>query len=281
MKKYGKTITMFLVDADSSGLIACELSNWSGKAYKIPRVKLKDCKDRGDLNSAGVYLLFGKSENEKDQAYIGEAESILKRLEQQLIKQDFWNEAVVFISKDDNLNKAHIKYLEHRFYEIAKATKRYEVSNATTPTKPTLSESDIADMEGFILNARMLVNTLGYRVFEEKREDNKRKEVFYIKNDRGADAQGERTSEGFVVFKGSKAIINTTPSMPESFKKLKEKLVEDKILLEKDGYLEFSDDYIFSSPSAAARIIFGSKGSGLRRWKTKDNKTLKEYEQID
>ena len=77
--KFGKTIKIFLIDGDPNGRMSCELSNWSGKAYKIPRVKIKDCTDRDDLTSTGVYLLFGKDDEGKDQVYIGEAESILQR----------------------------------------------------------------------------------------------------------------------------------------------------------------------------------------------------------
>ena len=78
--KFAKTIKIFLIDGDPNGRLSCELSNWTGKAYKIPRIKIKDCTDRNDLKSTGVYLLFGKDEEGKDLVYIGEAESILKRL---------------------------------------------------------------------------------------------------------------------------------------------------------------------------------------------------------
>ena len=148
--KFGKTIKIFLIDAEPNGRMSCELSNWSGKAYKIPRIKIKDCSDRDDLTNTGVYLLFGKDDTGKDQVYIGEAESILKRLNQQLTQKDFWNEAIVFISKDENLNKAHIKYLENRLHEIAKSVNRYTVDNSIVPTQSSISESDRAEMEEFI-----------------------------------------------------------------------------------------------------------------------------------
>ena len=109
---YAKTIKIFLIDGDPNGRMSCELSNWTGKAFKIPRIKIKECVDRKELVSTGIYLLFGKSEDNIDQVYIGEAESILKRLNQHLTQKDFWNETIVFISKDENLNKAHIKYIE-------------------------------------------------------------------------------------------------------------------------------------------------------------------------
>ncbi|HPB54015.1 MAG TPA: GIY-YIG nuclease family protein, partial [Saprospiraceae bacterium] len=123
--KFGKTIKIFLIDGDPNGRMSCELSNWTGKAFKIPRIKIKDCVDRPEIKNPGIYFLFGKNEIGKDIIYIGEAETVYSRLLQHLNQKDFWNEAIIFISKDENLNKAHIKYLENKLYEIAKQVNRY------------------------------------------------------------------------------------------------------------------------------------------------------------
>ena len=277
---FGKTIKIFLIDGDPNGRMSCELSNWTGKAYKIPRIKIKDCTDRDDLMSTAVYLLFGKDDDGKDLVYIGEAESILKRLNQHLNQKDFWNETIVFISKDENLNKAHIKYLENRLHDIAKNANRYKVENYITPTQSSISEPDQAEMEEFLQNITMLVNTLGHKVFEEKRDfrPKQKKEIFYIKAARGADAEGEPTSDGFVVFKGSKAAGTTVPSMTSNFLNLRRKLIEEKAIFESGGSYEFVEDYIFSSPSTAAAMVMGRNANGLTEWKLKSGKTLKEYE---
>lgn len=281
--KFGKTIKIFLIDGDPNGRMSCELSNWSGKAYKIPRIKIKDCIDRDDLTSTGVYLLFGKDEDGMDQVYIGEAESILKRLQQQLTSKDFWNETILFISKDENLNKAHIKYLENRLHEIAKAANRYRVENSIVPTQSSISESDRAEMEEYIEYIKLLVNTLGHKVFEEKREfkPKQKQATFFIKATRGADAQGEQTSDGFIVFKGSKAAGSTAPSITQNFMTLRHNLINQGVLVDNGVYLEFSDDYIFSSPSTASSIVMGRNSNGLTEWKLKDGKTLKEFETAD
>lgn len=278
--KFGKTIKIFLIDGDPNGRMSCELSNWSGKAYKIPRIKIKDCTDRDDLTSTGVYLLFGKDDDGKDQVYIGEAESILKRLNQQLSQKEFWNEAIVFISKDKNLNKAHIKYLENRLHEIARFSNRYKVDNTFIPTQSSISESDKAEMEEYIEYVKMLVNTLGHKVFEEKREfkPKLKQTTFFIKAARGADGKGEPTSDGFVVFKGSKAAASVVHSITLNFITLKQKLIDEGVLVEKGEYFEFFDDYIFSSPSTAAAIVMGRNANGLTEWKNKEGKTLKEFE---
>jgi len=275
---FGKTIKIFLIDGDPNGRMSCELSNWTGKAYKIPRIKVKDCSDRVDLQSTGVYLLFGRNDEGKEQVYIGEAESTLKRLNQHLNQKDFWNETIVFISKDENLNKAHIKYIENRLHDIAKEANRYIIENSTTPTQSSISESDRAEMEEFIDNIKMLVNTLGHKVFDEKRvvSPKSKQDIFYIKGNRGAEGQGEQTSEGFVVFKGSKAAGKAVASMTQSLVNLRQKLINDGVLVDKKEYFEFPEDHIFSSPSTAASIVLGRNANGLQDAKKekKDIQTL-------
>lgn len=280
--KFGKTIKIFLIDGDPNGRMSCELSNWTGKAYKVPRIKIKDCTDRGDLSNTGVYLLFGKDEEGTDQVYIGEAENTLKRLTQHLVQKDFWNETIVFISKDENLNKAHIKYLENRLYDLARIAKRYKIENTFIPTQSSISESDKAEMEEFLENIKLLVNTLGHKIFEEKREfkpkSKQQQDVFMIVAPRGANAQGEPTSEGFVVFKNSKIANSTVTSFPVSMQKLRQSLIDKGILIQNGENLELTDDFIFGSPSTAAAIVMGRNANGLIEWKLPNGRTLKGYE---
>ena len=278
--KFSKTIKIFLIDGDPNGRLSGELSNWTGKAYKIPRIKIKECTDRNDLISTGVYLLFGRDEGGKDQVYIGEAENILNRLSQHLNQKDFWNETIVFISKDENLNKAHIKYLENKLYGLAKKVNRYKIENTVTPTQSSISEPDQAEMEEFIENIKLLVNTLGHKVFEEKREfKTKRKQTnFYIKAAHGAKAQGEPTSDGFVVFKDSKFATSFVKSYAPTLIKLRQQLIDQNLLIEKNNELILTEDYIFGSPSTAAAIVMGRNANGLTEWKQASGKTLKEFE---
>ncbi|GHA63609.1 GIY-YIG nuclease family protein [Pontibacter akesuensis] len=279
--KFGKTIKIFLIDGDPNGRMTCELSNWTGKAYRIPRVKIKECVDRHDLNNPGIYLLFGKSEDGFDKIYIGEAEEILKRLQQQVSQKDFWNEAIAFISKDENLNKAHIKYIENRLHSLAKDAGRYQLENSVIPTQSSISESDRAEMEEFISNIRLLVNTLGHKAFEEKREiksNDEQQPIFYLKGARGAEALGEPTAEGFVVFKGSKATLSNVNSIAPSFAKYRQQLIEQNVLQQNGEVYEFTEDSVFSSPSTAAVMVMGRNANGLLEWKLANGITLKEFE---
>ena len=277
---HGKTIKIFLIDGDSNGRMSCELSNWTGKAYKIPRIKIKECSDRDDLINTGIYLLFGKDEEGNDLVYIGEAESVLNRLKQHLSGKEFWNEAIVFISKDDNLNKAHIKYLENRLHDIAINARRYKVENSMIPTQSSISESDRSEMEEFIEYIKILVNTLGHKVFDEKREfkAKEKQDFFSLKAIRGDDGQGEPTSDGFVVFKGSKVAFEVTNSFASSLMKIRQRLIDTGVLEDKTDCFEFTEDYIFSSPSTAASIVMGRNANGQKEWKLKSGTTLKDFE---
>lgn len=283
--KFGKTIKLFLIDGDTNGRLTCELSNWTGKAYKIPRNSIKICSDRPELQTTGVYLLLNKSADlsEKGQLYIGEAEDIFKRLIQHVKEKDFWNEAIVFISKDENLNKAHIKYLENRLHEIAFNANRYELKNTQKPTQSSISESDKAEMEEFLSNILILIGTLGYNAFEQirqgdKKEISEKEDLFYISSVRGANGIGKTTSEGFVVFKNSQVADPVTNSYPKTVQKLRETLISEGIIIKEQDKMIITKDYLFSSSSSAAMIIMGRSANGLIEWKMKSGKTLQDYE---
>lgn len=283
-KKYGKTIKMFLMDAEPNGRMICEVSNWTGKAYRIPRNRVKDCSDRTDLKGTAVYLLFAKAESSEGKllVYVGEAENVYGRLVQHISEKDYWNEAVVFISKDENLNKAHIKYLESRLYEAAVLANRYEIKNSLTPTKSSISENDQAEMEEFSEYIKMLINVMGFKVFEpihtSQAKDNKEENFLYIDAARGANAKGQRTSDGFVVLGGSEIATSTAASFPSGVAKSRQALFDAKIVFEANNKFIFKDDYLFNSPSAAAAVVMGRSANGLLEWKDKSGKTLKDIE---
>ena len=283
-KKFGKTIKLFLMDADPNGRIICELSNWTGKAYRIPRGKLKDCADRQDLRTTAVYFLFGKAESAsvKPRVYIGEAENVYNRLGQHLSEKVFWNEAVVFLSKDKNLNKAHIKYMESCLYSYAVTSNRYELMNGNRPTKSSISEADEAEMEEFIEYIKILILTMGFKVFEplpeEDNIDASLSDSFLFVASKGAKAKGQRTSDGFVVFKGSSLSDHITQSFPKSVLALKEELIQQGCIREENGEWVFQENYEFGSPSTAASLIMGRSANGLIEWKNQDGDNLKAIE---
>lgn len=268
----GKSISLFLIDGTADGIVAAELSNWTGKGYKIPRSRLKDLSNRQDLKKAGMYFLFGRDENDSEIVYIGEAEEVYKRLIQHQDK-DFWNEALIFISKDENLNKAHIKFLEFSLHQDATEAGRCKIFNTNTPNCPAISEAEQAVMTEFSENLQLLVGTLGYKLFEKLNKIKVSKHDQYcISAARGAQAAGILTSEGFVILKDSQVASSEVPSTPEAVKEKRKNLVESNIITN----WKFTKDYLFSSPSIAAAVVMGRSANGLVEWKNKAGTSIKE-----
>lgn len=279
---YGKSIELFLVNGTADSLITAELSNWNGKALKIPRIEVASC-SRDDITQAGVYFLFCKEDDGSDSVYIGEAENVKERLVQHLRdyqsekEKYYWNTAVIFIGRD--LNKALIRYLENRFVEIARSCKRYTVLTKNTYRNTVMKESQIAVMEEFVDNVKTLINALGYKVLEpvlqvDSAAATADDELLYIATG-GATATGRVTSEGFVVLKG--ATVNekvSVKSLSAGMVKLREKYLKEG----KVENLVTTEDLLFSSSSAAANFVLGYSVSGPRTWKTKDGRSLKEIE---
>ncbi len=274
---FNKTIQMCIFDGNPNGRIMCELSNWNGRVYKISRNDLSEFADRSDSEYTGVYFLFGRDEENNDTVYIGEAERMVLRLKQHLKDHNYWNDCVVVISKDNMLNKAHVKYLENKFYNLAYDSKRSSIINSTVPTCSSISEFDEAMLEEFIENSKLLVNTLGYKVFEkvDVSVDNEI-ELMYIKAARGADAKGFLVSDGFLVIKNSRIAFDTTASMPDTLVKFRNRLIEKGIV---GTDFVFQNDYIFTSPSLAASVVMGRSANGRTEWKTIDNRSIKDIEE--
>ena len=276
-----KTIKIFLVDGEPNGLKTSELSNWVGQAIVTPRNKLKEIKQRPDCNKPAVYFLIGKASEEAllPTVYIGEAENLWNRLSTHDSTKDFWQTAIAFVSKDNNLTKAHVKYLESRCLSIATQVKRYNLENGTESSQPSLSEADIAEMEEFLINLKLLLSALGYPILQEvvsKEQKNVSDPLFTCKG-KGVLATGRMTNDGFVVYMDSTATADISNAVIDRNQKVIEKLIANKYLEKKaDDIYVFVKDYVFNSPSAASDIVLGNSTSGWKKWKTESGKTLEE-----
>ena len=278
---YGKSIELFLANGTADSLITAELSNWKGKAIKIPRIEVSDCK-RDDIKSAGVYFLFCKEEDDSDSVYIGESETIQERLNQHIRDYNadkekfYWTTAVIFLGRD--LNKALIRYLEDRFVQIARESKRYKVLTKNTYGKTVMKESQTAAMEEFIDNVRILINALGYKVLEPTVHNDPNStvddEALFL-NLGNASGKGMITTEGFVLFAG--AVLNEKTS-EKSLSKGAATLRKKHLASNKVKDFVTTEDILFSSSSAAADFVTGYSVSGPATWKNAAGVTLKELE---
>jgi hypothetical protein len=154
------TIKLFLVHGDPKRLRTAELSNSTGKAVSGPRTEFEGVLGREESDKLGIYFLTGTDpESGKPAIYIGEAECVRDRIKNHNDK-DFWNQITYFVSKDENLTKAHIRYLEGRLLALAKAAGRAVVAN-TQGSGSKLPESDRGEMEVFLEKINQLLPVLG------------------------------------------------------------------------------------------------------------------------
>lgn len=130
-----QTIQIFLPDGSPRSIKIAEITNRVIKAVLIPRNQLENAAKRKEVSNVGLYFLFGESdETAKPLVYIGEAEDCLVRLKQHNREKEFWNHAVVMVSRIGTFTKAHVRYLEHLAVKIAKEVNRFKTENGTTPT---------------------------------------------------------------------------------------------------------------------------------------------------
>lgn len=277
------TIKLFLPRGDAKSLRTAEISNWTGKAVAAPRTELDDLLTREELSKAGVYILLGSDlrTNTPPHAYIGEAEVLRERLRQHRTKE-FWVSAIVFVSKDENLTKAHVRYLESRLLTEAEQIGRFTLEQ-NQAGGARLPESDREDMEVFLARIRQLLPVLGSDILAPitQTATNRQPGGVLLCRVKGAEARGQRTANGFVVLRESTAVLKERPAA-ENYPYVvaqRRQLIADCTLVEKDGSLVFTKDVEFSSPSAAAVVIHGGSANGLIAWKTEGGKTLKQLDE--
>ncbi|NPC91859.1 GIY-YIG nuclease family protein [Bacillus sp. WMMC1349] len=266
------------MDGKPNGRIKCTLANWTGVAYKIPRTELDKCKGRDDLSQSGVYFLFGTSDQTDDNVvYIGQS--------QRNPDKDYWTEAVVFTTSNNSFGPTEISYLENRFCRLAIDANRYLVKNGNDPTHGNITEEKESELEEFIDYAKIIIGTLGHKLFEpltgkpkpavalESQEEDlllfmKRKSR---KSGLVIEASCKQTDEGFVVLKGSRIETIDSDSIPPGIKERRQKANIDA-----NGILQ--EDILLRSPSYAAAFVIGGHVNGLKDWKTEGGLSLKEIE---
>jgi hypothetical protein len=275
------TIKIFLVHGDPKRLRTAELTNWTIKAVAGPRSEFEEIIGREESISSGVYFLTGNDpESGKPAVYIGEAENIKNRVKMHL-ERDFWNQVVFFISKDENLTKAHIRYLEGELIAQARrAGRALVINNQNTSAK--LPESDREDMKVFLEKIYQLLPVLGIELLviaTSKAKTDAEKEMLYCEI-KGLKARGHLSPNGFLVLKGSQAVLKERASVKKYPWPLnmRQRLKDEGVLSADAGHFFFTRDEEFSSPSAAAAVIHGGHANGLIAWKNKNGKTLKEIE---
>jgi len=271
----GFYIRIFLPDGSPDMLRIVEKSNWTGLGVVCPRAEFSRAKERSEFSRTGIYLLLGPSDaGEFPSMYVGEADPVRSRLANHFANKDFWTWFVAFVSRDENLNKAHVKYLEYRLLTLAREAKRCSLENNNSPQEPSLSEADKAVMETFLDEMLQIFPVIGVTAFEKPKHISSSSRKLFIR-EKGIVATGYDEPQGFVVLEGSQAVAKTVPSLQRSLVKMRDELVKQGILTANGDCLVMTQDYVFSSPSTAASVILGRSSNGRTTWKDRKKKTLK------
>ncbi len=276
-----KTIQIFLPDGDPNGIKVATIRTRNIEVIYFSRNNLENLyKIMQQKNKVGIYFLIGVNE-EKDQneIYVGEAEDVVVRLGQHNRNKDFWQKGYFVVDNNGLLTKSHIKYLENVAYNKIKQAEKIIINNETEPTKSHVDETIEADLNGDIFETiEVLLSLLiGDNIFEkvEKKSSKKDGEVFVCKDSKGSYAEGKYLENGFLIFKGAKFNLKTTNSfVGGSEEKMRNFLIDNKIIVQRNNFYVLEKDYLFKSPSMAGAIVLGMRVNGWLWWKNKDGKTL-------
>ena len=288
----GKKLTVYMIDGTEYGPRLCEIGNWVGKAIYSPRSSVAKIIGRHEFNNPGIYFLKGDPTDEayEEKIYIGEAENIRARLKQHLSDPDKdFKELIFFISKDELLTKTQIKYLESSLIQIAIEAKTAQIENGTSPNLPTLHEADISDMEYFLEQIRLMLPVMGFRFLisstikhleNEIDSDLLSTSLVYKIKTKSFNASMIESDKGYIVLKGSEAKKELSFSTTETYRNLRRKLLETKILVEQAEKYVFTEDAIFTSPSSASNMVLGRNSNGFTEWITESGKTFRDMQEL-
>ena len=273
-----KTIQIFLPGGDPRGIRIAEITTRIVQVIEVPRSLLPDFLKMEESAQVALYFLFGgEGDGAEPRVYIGQTGDLRARLVSHNQKKDFWERALVLISRTNSLTQTHALFLEWYSLQAARTAGRYLDENGNSGSKPHTPAPLQADCLEIFDTGRTLLATLGYPIFESVVASStpaQPEEVFYCKSS-GIDAKGLYTPEGFVVLKGSIGRIANQPSIVgTSDDRFRKKLFDSGVLKEEGGMAVVQKDHVFGSPSMAAIAVLGRKANGWTEWKSADGLTL-------
>jgi len=294
----GRSIRLFLVNGTPNGLLTAEIMNWTGHVLTGPRSKLSELVQRPECGRTGIYFLVGPDPDNslRPLVYIGESDDVGTRLKQHNRPEgaggkDFWEKVCLVTSKDQNLTKAHAKYLESLLIKAAAEVARCRLINGTSHDYVNLPESDRADMAFFIEQIRTVLPVLGFDFLRETARPSRPSDSATVtavqKSPRftfemprhSIKAFGQEIGGEFYVLEGSLTRGKWT-GVDGGYQSLYEQLCADSVLVDNgQGKRRFAADYAFSSTSAAAAVVAGRSANGRISWKLENtNQTYGDWQ---
>jgi hypothetical protein len=280
VKATAKTIQIFLPSGDPHGIRCAELTTRIVQVLEVPRALLSDFLQMPESEQVAAYFLFSQAgEGGESRVYIGQTGDLRARLAKHHQKKEFWERAVVLISRTNSLTQTHALFLEWYCLQEANKAGRYAVENGNGGSKPHTPAPLQADCLEIFETGRTLLSTLGYPVFDTVAGDigsGTSKDIFFCRAEM-VDGRGLYTPEGFVVLKDSVGRSVNQPSMKgRSEERLRQRLLDANVMRIQGKSIVFAKNHVFGSPSMAASALLGRTANGWTTWKSKDGRTLHE-----
>jgi hypothetical protein len=278
MKLRPQTIQIFLPSGEPQGIRIAEITTRILQVIEVPRSRIGEFAAMPESTQVSLYFLIGQSdETDEPRVYIGQTGDLRARLANHNKEKDFWERALVVISKTNSLTQTHGVFLEWYCLDACRKADRYSDENANSGSKPYTPAPLEADCLEIFDTAKTLLATLGYPVFEPVAKvgsSSEEDEIFYVKAS-GADGRGQYTPEGFVVLKGSIGRVENVPSIiGTSLERMRNQLIASGVLRVVGAQLVMEKDHLFKSPSMAAMALMGRNANGWIDWKDASGRTL-------
>ncbi len=282
----GRVVKIFITGKDPRSLRTVELDNWTGVAITGQPEFFKKALEAEVLARSCVYLLIRSSaDDDLPEIYVGESDDFSQRYTSGKFPIEF-DTFLIFTSKDDNLTRAHVKWLERELWAILRGNSgKVVVANANTPTGSNLPRADIATMRTYLGNMIYVLEALGYDLFSVQERtsispaaakhadapdtttSDIRLSLYSTLPKRHSDKAFLRYEDGaYTLLSGSMINAKTTESLPANVKKLRDQLIADGGLVDHGDHYVLTRDLPFSKPSPASALVKGRSSTGYLDW---------------
>lgn len=275
-----KTIQIFLPGGDPRGIRFAEITTRIVQVIEVPRSLLQDFLKMPESDQVAVYFLFGESEDgAQRKVYIGQTGDLRARLTKHHKEKEFWERALVLISRTNSLTQTHALFLEWHCLQATRKAARYADENGNSGSRPHTPAPLEADCLEIFETGHALLATLGYPLFDPVAKPitaASADELFYCTSS-GANGRGMYTEEGFVVLKGSVGRLKNVASLAGTAgERLRERLLDTGSMRAEGDTVIFERDELFRSPSMAGLALMARTCNGWVDWRTADGRTLDE-----
>ena len=299
------TVYTKLLDKTLSGARIIDMgSTRTCQLYVIPREKISQVAKEELLHQYCFYILLGKTEDGNPKAYIGQSNDFHRRVKDHQSKKEFWDTALVFVSKANEIYASEVLFLEYLGITKAAEINNYSIEeNKQLPQRPSISPDKENEMVLFFEDIEFLSEFYGCNIFcrAEDPSDtdelpnnlvNENSHTFVLTvPKRGIDARLRfyPISNTYVILKGSTISVEEKYSCPKNISDFRKTNIAQKNKLTKKGdVFELLQDVVFPadkkmhSPSAAASFCTATSMQGTTSWKDANGATFisvfpKEY----